>query len=106
MAKEIGEYIKPPAGVIDLAKEVIPEVKEWDANERTKTFSEQVIKDGAYKPREWNEIQTTKSGIFEVQVKMPDGSVVSITKVDLTVEEGKIGVLNIRTSAGQREILS
>ena len=99
-----GDFIKPLAGAVDLAKEVIPTVKEWDANERADTFEKAEVKDGSMKPREWNEIITTKSGTFEVQVKMPDNSVVPITKVILTVENGKVGVLSIRTSAGQREI--
>lgn len=76
----------------------------WDANARAEAFTsiDPTVKAGARKPVEWAEVLTTQSGEFVVQVVMPDRTVVELTRLILTVETGKIGVLSVRTAAGQR----
>lgn len=91
----LGEITKPLARPVDAAAEKLPEVKAWDANERV---AAQV------KPREWADVQTTQSGTFTFQVVMPDATVVNLTTVSLTVEDGNEGVLSVRVAALQREV--
>lgn len=76
----------------------------WDANarERAVNSADPAVRAGARKPVAWSEVLTTQSGEFVVQAVMPDRSVVELTRLVLTVEAGRVGVLSVRTAAGQR----
>jgi len=100
---ELGKPIIQPR-MVDAAIEKVPaEPMAWDANERAMAYEAMEIKDGAFKPRQYEEVITTRSGTFEVQVVMPDGTTVPVTSVTLTVEDGKVGVVGVTVFAGQRE---
>ena len=87
--------------IVDARLEALPVAKAWNANARHEAFRA-TPRDGAMKPRENVELLTTQSGVFTVTLHMPDGTVVPLTSVTLTVEPGKVGVVSARIVAGQR----